>query len=225
MGVTTVVFDVNETMLDLSGMASAFAEAVGDRGDEVRRLWFARLVHTSTVVSTLGAQHDFGFIGRVVLRDLCERLGLDVDEDVVEGIVGRMRSLPAHPDVPAGLDALAAAGYRLVALTNSGQATAEAQLASAGIADRFESILSVDAVGRFKPDGAVYDHAREVAGVPAAELVMVACHDWDCAGAMRAGWRSVFVRRAGQAYLPLLQPATAEVADFDGLVGAVRGLV
>ena len=57
-----------------------------------------------------------------------------------------MRSLPAHPDVAPALDRLRAGGFTLCALTNSPLDVVTAQLEGAGIADRFEAILSADQV-------------------------------------------------------------------------------
>ncbi|MGI9016809.1 MAG: haloacid dehalogenase type II [Euzebya sp.] len=209
-----IVFDVNETLLDLSGLDQPMRKVFGDRAGEVKRLWFARLLHTSTVMTMLGTWQDFGTIGRAVLVDLGQRLDLEVSEDQADEIVGIMAKLSAHEDVRPGLVQLTGAGLSLVALTNSGQATAEAQLTSAGIDDLFDDILSVDAVLRFKPDTAVYDHVRDHLEQRASDLVMVATHDWDCAGALKAGWRAGYVHRPGQAYNPLLQPPTFRGEDM-----------
>ena len=62
-----------------------------------------------------------------------------------------MRELPLHPEVEDGLDVLRDAGFRLATLTNNTQDVAEDQLRNAGIADRFEQILSADTARRLKP--------------------------------------------------------------------------
>lgn len=214
-----IVFDVNETLLDLSGLDASFAEAFGDRAGELKRLWFARLVHTSAVLTMIGSWQDFGVVGRSVLADLATRVGIAVDDAQVDRILGQMTSLEPHPDVVPGMTRLAAAGARLVALTNSGQTTAEAQLAAAGLDGFLDAILSVDAVKRFKPDPAVYEHCAAVLDVAPIDLLMVAAHDWDCAGAMRAGWRSAFLERPGQGYNRLLQPPTHRAPDLPTLAG------
>lgn len=218
---TTIVCDVNETLLDLAGLDDAFRDVFADRWGEVKRLWFARLLHTSTVMATVGTWQDFGVVARAVLRDTAERLALPLTDAQAGDLVGGMRELGAHPDVVDGIAALVDAGHRVVALTNSGQATAEAQLAHAGLATRLDRILSVDATLRFKPDPAVYAHAAEVLEAAPSELVMVAAHDWDCAGAMRCGWRAGFLRRPGQTFNPLLQPPTWQAADLVALAAAI----
>lgn len=217
----TIVCDVNETLLDLAGLDGPFTEVFSERAEEVKRLWFARLLHTSTVMTTVGTWQDFGVVARTVLRDTAERLGLPLGDAQAGDLVGGMRRLRAHPDVVDGITALAGAGHRVVALTNSGQATAEAQLAHAGLDVQLDRILSVDPTLRFKPDPAVYAHAANELGATPWDLVMVAAHDWDCAGAMRCGWRSGFVSRPGQTYNPLLQPPTWRASDLLGLASAI----
>lgn len=217
----TIVCDVNETLLDLSGLDARFAAVFGERGGEVKRLWFARLLHTSSVLTQLGTWQDFGVVGRTVLADTAARLGLSLGGSDAAGIVAGMRELPAHPDVVGGIEALRAGGHSVVALTNSGQSTAEAQLAFAGLDGMLDRIMSVDATLRFKPDPAVYAHAESELGVGPADLVMVAAHDWDCAGAMARGWRSGFVARRGQAYNPLLHPPTWSAPDLPRLAAVI----
>lgn len=217
----TIVFDVNETLLDLSGLDEPFGSAFGDRAGEVKRVWFARLLHTSAVMTILGQFEDFGTVGQAVLTDLGDRLGLEVSADDVTRIVGTMRELEPYPDVVPGLTALGDAGAGLVALTNSGQATAEAQLAHAGIAAMFDRIISVEGAGRFKPDRAVYDHCRDTLGITTDQLTLVATHDWDCAGALAAGWKAGFVQRPGQAYNPLFDSPTYAAGDLVSLTRTI----
>ena len=202
---SVIVFDVNETLLDLSGLDSQFDAAFEDQGDEMKRLWFARLVHTSSVMTQIGLWDDFGAVGKSVLIDLAERMYFDdFTASQADRIIGAMRELPAHDDVVGGLRILKDTGTTMVALTNSGQATAEAQLKSAGIDGYFDTIMSVEAVRKFKPDVAVYNHCAEELDAQPRSITMVATHDWDCAGAMHAGWKSAFVLRDGQGYNPAL---------------------
>ena len=62
-----------------------------------------------------------------------------------------MRRLPLHPDVAPALDRLSEGGLTLCALTNSPLEGLTEGLEHAGIADRFEAILSAEQAGRLKP--------------------------------------------------------------------------
>ena len=105
--------------------------------------------------------------------------------------------MPPFPDVPPGLDALAAAGHRLAVLTNSARETGERHLERAGLRDRFERVIGVDEIGEYKPSPRVYGYALEQLGATAGDTWLVAAHDWDLVGAAGAGLRTAFVARGG----------------------------
>ncbi len=132
-----------------------------------------------------------------------ERRGVALSDEARAEILGGIRSLPPHPDTTDALRTLREAGFRLAALTNSPRAAADAQLASAGLRDAFEQVLSVEAVHRFKPAAAVYHMAAGSLGVAPAQLRLVAAHSWDVGGAMQAGCVAAFVARPGRVLDPL----------------------
>ena len=92
---------------------------------------------------------------------------------------------------------------RLVTLTNSTEAVAQAQLEHAGLRDLFEQVLSADTARRLKPHWAAYATAAQTLGVEIGQLRLVAAHAWDIAGALRAGCAAAFVARPGMVLDPL----------------------
>lgn len=185
------VFDVNETLLDLSPMDAL----VG--GPELRRERFGLAIHTVLTVTATGGYRDFAGIAGDAAIEVAARHGREVDlSKVGEGL----RSLPAHPDVEAGLAKLREQGHTLVALTNSPLATAEAQLLHAGLAPLLDRIFSAEQVGRLKP--APEPYRQVTAAYPGARAVMIAAHDWDIAGAQAAGLETALLTRPGVHPLP-----------------------
>ena len=136
------VFDVNETLLDLAPMDAL----VG--GPELRREWFGLAIHTVLTVTATGGYQDFAGIAGAAAVEVAARHGREVD---LKKIGAGLRSLPAHPDVEAGLAKLREAGHTVVALTNSPLANAEAQLQNSGLAPLFDRIFSAEQAGRLKP--------------------------------------------------------------------------
>jgi 2-haloacid dehalogenase len=212
---TALVFDVNETLLDLRGLDAPFEHAFGDAG--VRRLWFAQLLQSALVSVVTDAYSDFGTIGRASLDMVARRLGVELLDDERDEILGTMRTLTPHPEVAAALDRLRADGFRLATLTNSTESVARAQLENAGLADRFEAILSADAVRRLKPAREPYRMAAEVLGVAIGDVRLVAAHAWDVAGALRAGARAAFVARPGMVLDPLVPEPDVFGPDLDAV--------
>ena len=213
----TIVFDVNETLLDLAALDPAFVEAFGDGA--ARKAWFAQMLRSAFVSVITDRYVDFGIIGRAALMMTAERRGVTLSEEQVASILDGMRHLPPHPEVPASFKRLQDAGLRLVALTNSTKEAADAQLTHAGLFDYFEQVLSVEYAGCLKPHPAVYNMAVDRLGTTPEGVRLVAAHNWDITGAMRAGWAGAFIARPGMILGPLdehpdiIGPDLAAVTD------------
>ncbi len=196
-----IVFDVNETLLDLAALDEGFGRVFGDVA--ARQEWFAQVLHTAFAVTAAGGYHQFGEIGAAALEMVAARRALLLEEAERAALLAPMLELPPHPEVPAALDRLQAAGLQLAALTNSAPDAAVSQLENAGIIDRFERVMSVDAARRLKPAPEVYLMAAAELGQGPENLRMVAAHDWDVAGAMKVGYAGAFVARPGMVLNPL----------------------
>lgn len=206
---SAIVFDVNETLLDLKALDPAFGTRFGP-GD-FRREWFHEVLKLAFVSTIVGNYSDFRVIGKAALEVLEKRHGKPSTEEQREDLLSRMRKLPAHADVPEGLEMLTKEGFSLVALTNSTASSAEAQLTHAGIRHYFQFVFSADIVKRLKPAAEPYQMAASGLGVAPNSLLMVAAHSWDVAGAIQAGWSGAFIARPGQV-LDGLTPRPAFVA-------------
>ena len=211
-----IVFDVNETLLDLTALDPPFERAFGRTG--VRREWFGQLLQSAFVSIVTDSYADFGTIGRAALEMVARRSEIELTAEERDAILGTMRELPPHPEVPAALERLRGAGLRLAALTNSTEAVATAQLTNAGLAPLFERILSADSAHRLKPAREAYVAAAAALDVEVGGIRLVAAHAWDIAGALRAGAAAAFVARPGMVLDPLVPapdivgPDLAEVA-------------
>ena len=213
-----LVFDVNETLLSLDKVRQASAEMLGS-ADLVGE-WFMRMLLGSQFANGLGQYKPFLEIGTEAMLVVAERHNLEITPEQAIEVVSNMRSLDPHADVAPAMERLTAAGVRKIALTNGSQATVEAQLTNAGLADHFEAMLSVEAVGRFKPAPEVYLMASAKMDVSIDDMVMVAAHDWDLAGAKAVGLRTAFIARPGamwnRAYTPpdLIGDTLGDIADL-----------
>jgi 2-haloacid dehalogenase len=214
-----LVFDVNQTMLDLNALRPQFARVFGDGRalDE----WFSLLLHYSLVVTVADAYADFGTVGRAVLEMLATTKGVKLSSEDATRISQGVLTLPAHPDVPESLKRLRAAGFRMVTLTNSSPSAVKAQLQNAGLTQYFDEAISVDSTRRFKPDIEVYRSAAAHLGAQPGELLLIAAHPWDVFGAMKAGWQGAFVARNGITPFPLGPKPTINGPDMKAVADAI----
>jgi len=195
-----LVFDVNETLLDLGALDPLFDDVLGDAA--LRSVWFATMLQVAFVGGLTGHYVDFTTAQKAALHMVAARARRTIDDDDVETIVAAMRRLPPHPDARPALERLHDAGYRLTALTNSVLDVAEDQLVHAGLADLFEGVYSADTVRALKPLPRPYGMVAERSRVPISQLRLVAAHAWDVTGALAAGARAAFVARAGAVPTP-----------------------
>ena len=217
--VQVIAFDVNETLLDLSSLDTLFEETLGDR--TLRGQWFAQMLQLSFVGGLTERYVDFRTAQRAAFAMLAERVGLDPPAGSADRVVAAMSDLPPHAEVDAALRRLAASPLRVVALTNSPEDVAVAQVTHAGLADCFEAVLSADAVRALKPAAAPYQHAASTCGVPIGEVRLVAAHSWDVSGALAAGCRAAFVARPGVVLSPLGDQPDIVGADLADVVDAI----
>jgi 2-haloacid dehalogenase len=199
-----LAFDVNETLLDLTGLDPLFEEVLGDRGRRVQ--WFTTMLQLSFVGGLTGSYVDFTTAQRAALRMIAAQAGRTLADTEVDEVVEAMSWLPAHPDVAPALDRLRSGDFRLVALTNSVLAVARAQLAHAGLAEHFEEVFSADEVRSLKPTPEPYRMVADRCGVPVGAVCLVAAHAWDVSGALAAGCQAAFVGRSGQVPSPIGPP-------------------
>jgi 2-haloacid dehalogenase len=204
-----LVFDVNETLIDIEAMAPFFERIFGD--PRVMREWFAQLVTYSMTATLAGRYIDYFTLGQGLLPMLADIHGVQITDDDVQSVKRGMLTMPAHPDVVDGLTALSDNGFRLVTLTNSPpNPDGPSPVEYAGLADFFEQRFSVDARRAYKPAPTVYHYVCQELGVTPAECMMVAVHVWDIVGAQSAGFSGALITRPGNAPLPipgLPQPA------------------
>jgi 2-haloacid dehalogenase len=191
-----LVFDVNETLIDIESIAPLFGELFGD--EQVLREWFGQLVMYSMTITLAESHVDFFTLGQGVLRMLAEIHGVDVTENDVDRLQTQMRTMPAHPDVVDGLTALRDNGFRLITLTNSPhKAGVQTPLENAGLADFFEDQFSVESCRAFKPSPSVYRYVCQQLDVVPADCMMVAAHVWDTLGAQNVGFSGALITRPG----------------------------
>jgi 2-haloacid dehalogenase len=195
-----LVFDVNETLLDLETVTPHFARIFGD--GQVMREWFAQLILYSEALSLAGEYAPFGQLGGAVLEMMGNIRGQRVTAEDSLAVRQAIAAMPCHPEVPEALRQLRGAGFRLCTLTNNPAATATEQLERAGLADLFDRQFSVDSEARrYKPAPETYRFVEHQLGL--SYCCMIACHTWDTLGAVAAGWDAALVLRPGNAPLPI----------------------
>ncbi len=194
-----IVFDVNETLLDIDTLTPLFTRVFGKQ--RVLREWFAQLVLYSQTMTLSGLYTPFGELGVGALQMVADIRQVTLTDADINEFKERMSALPAHPDAAPALTRLRDAGFRLVTLTNSASSASPTPLEKAGLSQFFEQHFSIETVGKFKPAPDTYQLVADTLAVDTSDLCLVACHLWDTIGAQAAGCRGAFLTRPYNAML------------------------
>ena len=215
---TVIVFDVNETLIDITTLEPLFERIFDDAG--VMREWFAQLILYSEAVTLSGIYVNFGELAAGVFRMIGEIRQRKIGETEIDELKKLLRNMPPHAGVTEALIRLKKAGFRLVTLTNSPPSPGLGPLDQAGLAEHFEHMFSVDAVRKFKPASEVYKMVADALEVELTDLCLVAAHAWDTLGAQAAGCAGALVTLPGNAVLhvPGLPVPDIVAQDFPNVV-------
>lgn len=194
----TVVFDVNETLSDMSPLGDAFdAEGLPALA---ARVWFAGILRDGFALTVTAGNPAFADLAKDSLEGLCsDTLGNGNHSAAVHNIMGTLTSLPVHDDVVPGIEALAGLA-ELVTLSNGATSVADALFERAEIRKYFAKLLSVADASRWKPAVEAYEYAAAELNRQPEEMLLVAVHPWDIHGAHRAGLRTAWINRSDAAY-------------------------
>lgn len=190
-----VLFDVNETLTDLSP-AEQWMSAHGFH-DGALSAWLAAVLRDGFAASLAGQPASFAQLGRTALHELARHRGgeLGLSEGDESGFWTAVRSAEPHPDVVPGLRHLRDAGVKTATISNGSAAIAQTMLDRAGATDLVDRTLTVDGTSTWKPHPHSYAAALDEIGATADRVALVACHPWDILGAGTAGLTTVWIPR------------------------------
>jgi len=195
-----IVFDVNETLLNLDAIRPIFDRIFSDPA--AMRLWFANLITYSEALTLAGVYVPFTDIGAAVLQMLAATRGITISDADRAELTARFAAMPPHPEVPAALRRLREHGFRLFTLTDNTLEISGRQLDRAGVIDVFERRFSVhETVRRHKPAPEAYHSVAAALEVDPGDICLIASHVWDTLGAVAVGWQAALILREGNAPL------------------------
>jgi 2-haloacid dehalogenase len=223
MTANTFMFDAYGTLFDVHSAVREAGASLGALAEPVSQLWRAKQLEYSWTLTLMGAFDDFWTLTGRGLDHALARYGV-ADPALRAALMDAYLTLGAYPDVAPALTRLKNAGKTTAVFTNGTRAMVDAAIAAAGIGGLLDHVVTVEAVGAYKPSPAVYSHAMSSVGIGAAhDIVFVSSNRWDVAGAATIGMVPVWINRTG---LPNEYPGRDPVAtlpDLGGLAPAFLG--
>lgn len=217
---TTCVFDAYGTLFDVASAALAATPEFPELAETWPRLaadWRLKQLQYTWLRATAGRHADFWQVTQDGLDWALEAGGLTGNPALRARLLSLYRELDAYPEVPDMLARLKADGRQTAILTNGTPGMIAAAVASAGIGPVLDAVLTVEAVGVFKPHPSVYDLVGQHFGTRPEDVLFVSSNGWDAAAAAGYGFRTVWVNRAGEARDRLWAEPAHEVRDLTGI--------
>lgn len=191
-----LIFDAYGTLFDVLSVTTLCELLFPGSGSALAVTWRGKQLQYSLLRSLMERYIDFWQITQDALAYSTKALGLELTAEKRDRLMDAYRTLHAFPDVKPGLQALKAKGLRLAILSNGAPDMLQSAVASAGIGDLLDEIISVDDVKVFKPSPRVYQMASARLGVAPADIGFVSSNGWDVAGAASAGLTAFWIQRA-----------------------------
>jgi len=226
--IRALVFDQYGTIVDMQGgLVAAVTPWLTAKGWTGRPnsfvTWWRRTHFENSMIDALcvGGHTSYREIGHRAVAHVMDRAGIAYTEVEVRWLVSRIERLKPFPEVLAALARLRGAGLGLHILSNGDRDMLEAARSHIGF--EFDSRISVEEAGHFKPAWQTYATAAELIGLDRGELLFVANHAFDCIGAKSFGMRTAFVDRRRRPFGRTPHQPDLIVADFAELAEVMVG--
>ncbi len=216
-----VIFvDVYETLLDMSEVRRKVNVLMNSKRGYL--LWFELFMQYCFVDNCMGKFNDFASIAKATFQMTANMLGEAVSDEKIDEILEMLEQLPVKNGVAEGLSLLADEGFRIAALTNSPQTIVQNRMERTGLISYFETVLSAEAIKKYKPCKEVYEWAAQKLAVNPSDCLLISAHGWDISGAANVAMQTAYLKQSNQQLYPLSPAPTITCKDLEDLASQVK---
>ena len=196
-GVRACVFDAYGTLFDVHSPMRKLAAEIGEKADDISRLWRQKQLEYTWLRSLMGVHVDFWHVTGDALDYALEAFGVS-EPGLKDEIMALYLKLDAYPEVKDALQAVKGRNMRTAILSNGSPSMLDSAVRSAGLEKLIDMVLSVEDVGIYKPSRRVYRHAMQKLQLhDAPSVCFVSANTWDAQAAAQFGFQAVRVDRFG----------------------------
>lgn len=211
-----IAFDAYGTLLDVRSLGLELAHLDDAARQKFVALWRSKQLEYTWLRSLMARYVDFESVSKDAL--LYAMKSANIEEERLDRLMDGLRTIRCFPEVPTALANLKSRVGRLAILSNGTPGMLKSALEANGIQHYFETVLSVDAVRRYKPDPSVYALATKYFGATPSELIFVSSNSWDICGAASCGFLTAWCNRSQAVFDELGYFPKIEVGSLDELV-------
>jgi 2-haloacid dehalogenase len=196
MSFQAIAFDAYGTLFDVYSIGALAEKCFPDKGEALAALWRDKQIEYTRLRSMCSMYKPFWEVTQDALIFSCKKLGLHLDFDAQNALMGQYAKLQAFPENLPVLQALQKMDVKLAILSNGNPQMLESAVNAAGMQGVFSHLLSVDAVKKFKTAPETYQLGPDMFGLPAKKILFVSSNGWDVCGATWFGYTTFWVNRA-----------------------------
>ena len=196
MSFQAIAFDAYGTLFDVYSIGALAEKCYPGKGDALAALWRDKQIEYTRLRTMCSMYKPFWEVTQDALIFSCKKLGLQLDFDAQNILMGQYAKLQAFPENLAVLQQLRQMNLKLAILSNGNLHMLESAVNAAGMQGLFSHLLSVDAVKKFKTAPEAYQLGPDVFGLTAKKILFVSSNGWDVCGATWFGYTSFWVNRA-----------------------------
>ena len=205
MKIKAVVFDAYGTLFDVYAIQVLAEELYPGKGADIAIRWrdkqieYTRLITQSDPHNASGSQYfrPFWELTRLSLEYTLDRLSLDRGSGQVEKLMQQYARLVPFSENLAVLQKIKALGLTTAILSNGSVDMLTSAVASAGMEDVLDHVISVDPIRLFKTSPESYGLVQKFIPVNKDEVLFVSSNAWDALGATWFGFTTHWVNRQG----------------------------
>jgi len=211
-----VIFDANSVIPEAE-------RAFPGKGADFTRMWRTKQFEFGFLRSITNRHADFFKVTEDALIYAAEAMKLDLTDDKRRRLVNAYLTLTPWPDAVDALRKLKASGVRIITISNFSERMLRANADHAGITDLFDTLLSTEVNGTYKPDPRAYELGMKQLGFKKEEIVFAAFGGWDAYGGKNFGYPTYWVNRFNLPTEELGIGADGTSNNMEGLLRFVFG--
>ena len=211
-----VIFDANSVIPEAE-------RAFPGKGADFTRMWRTKQFEYCFLRSITNRHADFFKVTEDALVYTAEAMKLDLTDDKRRRLLNAYLTLTPWPDAVDALRKLKASGVRIITISNFSERMLRANADHAGITDLFDTLLSTEVNGTYKPDPRAYELGMKQLGLRKEEIAFAAFGGWDAYGAKKFGYPTYWVNRFNLPAEELGIGADGTSNDMEGLLRFVFG--
>lgn len=195
MPISAIAFDAYGTLFDVYSISEQADKLFPGKGRVLAELWRDKQIEYTRLRTMCSMYKPFWEVTQDALLFSCQKLGLELNLDAQNTLMGQYARLKAFPENLSVLQALQAQDMKMSILSNGNLHMLQSAVDAAGMQGIFSHLLSVEVVKKFKTAPEAYQMAPDVFGVPAKNILFVSSNCWDACCATWFGYTTFWVNR------------------------------